>query len=367
MKNLLFIVVAMISLDAFAQRLEIGRASKTFSIKQDTTSLESTFSVPLYRVEDRFVVEQVVCRVPQCSSESGDGSTGNWHNFYNVKQAEKSAALARAIKGIGPSIAEKIVQFNLLTSKPNSWSDFGRTIRLIETQLGARGLNYKFAGQVLEVYGYDNMISLGYGSERSCRTVESVCNQVTLQEFKTLSHYVRRNIVIDIKNQVLQSFETDTLTVNVGIEAADVRFSATGNNEYSATIYRNGTVLEVEGKRIKRALPLNEVTTALTKDTAGNFAWNLVIPSKYSVEDKDAQIEVTYELCRQGFFGNCSEIVAGPVKEVVQNNTSISKIFPTSQLVKGKRFYVRARLNKVNSLFYSTALSDSIATEAIRN
>ncbi len=367
MKNILFVGLVVMSLDALAQRFEIGRAAKTFSIKQDTTSLESTFSVPLYRVEERLVVEQVLCRVPQCSSESGDGSSGNWHNFYNVKQAEKPAALARAIRGIGPSIAEKIVQYNLLTSKPNSWSDFGRTIRRIETQLGARGLNYKFAGQVLEVYGYDNMINLGYGSERSCRTVESVCNQVTLQEFKTLSHYVHRNIVIDVKNQVLQSFETDTLTVNVGTEAADVRYSATGNNEYSATIYRNGTVLEVEGKRIMRALPVNEVTTALTKDAAGSFAWNLVIPSKFSTEDKDAQIEVTYELCRQGFFGNCSEVVAGPVKELVRNKTSITKTLPTAQLVKGKRYFVRARLNKVNSLFYSSALSELVATEAIRN
>jgi hypothetical protein len=217
------------------------------------------------------------------------------------------------------------------------------------------------------VYGYDNMINLGYGSERSCRTVESICNQVTLQEFKTLSHYVYRNIVIDVKNQLLQSFETDSLTINVGTEASYVRYSATGNNEYSATIYRNGTLLDVEGKRIKRALPVNEVTTALTKDAVGSFAWNLVIPSKYSTEDRDAQIEVTYELCRQGFFGNCSEVVAGPVKELVRNKTSISKTFPTAQLVKGKRYYVRARLNKVNSLFYSSALSESVATEAIRN
>ncbi len=367
MKNLLLLAFAIVSLDAFAQRFEIGRDSKTFSIKQDTTSLESVFSVPLYRVEDRIVVEQVICRVPQCSSESGDGSSGNWENFFNVKQSEKAAALARAIRGIGPSIAEKIVQNNLLTSKPNSWADFGRTIRRIETQLGARGFNYKFAGQVLEVYGYDNMISLGYGSERSCRTVESVCNQVSVQEFKTLSHYVRRNIVIDVKNQLLQSFETDTLTVNVGTEAADVRYSATGSNEYSATIDRSGTVLEVEGKRLKRALPVNEITKALTKDSAGNFAWNLVVPSKFSVEDKDAQIEVTFELCRQGFFGNCSEVVAGPVKELLRNNTSISKTFPVAQLVKGKRYYVRARLNKVNSLFYSSALSDAVETESVRN
>jgi hypothetical protein len=70
-----------------------------------------------------------------------------------VRQPDKPAVLARAVKGIGTPVAEKIVQHNLLTAKPDSWSDFGRTIRRLEKQLEARGYNYKFAGQVLEVHG----------------------------------------------------------------------------------------------------------------------------------------------------------------------------------------------------------------------
>ncbi len=80
--------------------------------------------------------------------------------------------------------------------------------------------------------------------------------------------------------------------MNVGTEASNVRYSAMGHNDYSATIYRNGTLLEVEGKRILRALPVNEVSTALTKDAANNFVWNRVIPSTFSAEEKNSQIEV---------------------------------------------------------------------------
>jgi hypothetical protein len=50
------------------------------------------------------------------------------------------------------------------------------------------------------------MIALGYGSEKSCRPVETVYNQVSLREFKTILHCISWSLTIDVKNQVLQSF-----------------------------------------------------------------------------------------------------------------------------------------------------------------
>lgn len=365
MKKLLFVAVAMMSLSAFAQRYEFERQSKSFTVTASTTSKELNFNIPVYRVDERLVVETVSCRIPQCQTEIGDGSEGNWHGYFTVRGDQKPAALAAAIKGIGIKTAEKIVDFNLLTHKPNNWTHFGQTIRKIERQLEARGYNYKFATQVLEVHGYDNLISLGYGSEKTCRYVDSYCDQVALREFRTLTHYIPRNLVVDIKNQSLQSFEQDTITVSVGTENNDIRFSETGHNSYTGTIYHRGSVLELDGRRVLRALPVREVTSALYKDANNNFTWTLSVPSKFINEDKNAGIEVTFELCRDGLLLNCSQVVGGPWKDTLKNGTIAKTIF-TNTLTPGKKYFVRARLNKVNSQYYSSAQSDYVQTVKIK-
>lgn len=365
MKKLLFVAVAMMSLSAFAQRYEFERQSKSFAVTAATTSKELNFQIPVYRIDEKLVLETVACRVPQCQTEVGDGSEGNWQGFFNVPQAQKPAALAAAIKGIGVSTAEKIVNNNLLMSKPNSWSDFNRVIRRIEKQLEARGFQNKFATQVLEVYGYENMINLGYGSDKTCRYVDTYCDQVSLKEFRTLSHYIPRNLSVDIKNQSLQSFEQDTITVSVGTENSDIRFSEVGYNTYTGTIYQRGSILELEGKRAFRPLPVREVSTTLYKDAKNNFSWTLSVPAKFINEDKAAEIEVTYELCRDGLLLNCSTVVGGPWKEKVVNGTITRTIF-TNTLITGKKYFVRARLNKVNSLWYSNGLSEYVQTEKIK-
>jgi hypothetical protein len=365
MKHFFAIALGLISLNTFAQRYEIGRATETFNVKASTTSKELNLAIPMYRIDERMVVETVSCRVPQCSTEIGDGSEGNWHGYFSVKISDKPEALAAAIKGIGPTTAEKIVKFNLLKHKPDSWTDFSRTIRRIEKQLEDRGYNYKFSTQVLEVYGYDNLIGLGYGNEKSCRYIDTFCNVASLKEFKTLSHYLNRSLIVDIKNQSLQTFETDTITISAGTQANDIRFSVSGHNNYNGSIYRNGAILELDGTRIKKSLPVSEVLATLSKDGQNNFKWGLRVPVKYSAEDQGSDIEVTYELCREGLFGNCSYTVGGPWKEIIKNNLIERTIF-TSTLVPGKRYFVRARLNKVNSSYYSSSLSEYVKTETLR-
>ena len=365
MKKFVFVAVALVSLAANAQRVELGRATKSLKIKAGGDHAALSFNIPVYRFDQQVVVETVACKIPQCSNEMGDGSEGNWHNFFGAKVSEKPEALAAAIKGIGPVTAEKIVDNNLFTFKPNSWKEFSALIKKIEKQLEVRGYNYKFSTQVLEVYGYENLISLGYGNERSCKYVESTCRQYSVQEVKSISHYIPRNLTVDVKNQVLQSFESDIVEITVGTAANDIAISSSGYNDYAGTIYNNGSVLELEGKRIFRAMPTTDTAAALVKDVNNNFSWTLAIPSKFTAEDVGAKIEVTYEVCKQTFLGGCS-VVGGPWKSEVLNNR-ITKTFTTGGLKKGSKFFIRARLNKVDSQFYSNAKSDYVYSNTIRN
>jgi hypothetical protein len=366
MKKLLFVALAMISLQAFGQRYEFGKASKTLRIKPTSSSFEVNLNIPLYKIEDKLVLETVTCRIPECSTELGDGSEGHWHGYFSVRASEKAKALAAAIKGIGKVTAERIVDFNLFTHKPNNWREFSVLIKKIERQLEARGYSYKFSTQVLEVHGYDNLISLGYGTEKSCRYVETFCDQLSVKEVKTFSHYIERNLSVSVKNQTLQSFETDTLEITAGSAPSDVSFSATGFNRYTATLYNRGRELDLDAVRIKRAFPVTEVSATLTKDVAKNFIWNLNVPQKFFAEDKEASMEVIYELCRSDWFGGCFAVVGGPFQSTLSGN-KIVKTFTTSGLKKGSKYFVRARLNKVDSKYYSNAKSDFVNTGSIKN
>ena len=366
MKQLLFVALAMMSLEAFGQRYEFGKATKMLKIKPTSANFEVNLNIPLYKIEDKLVLETVTCRIPECSTEVGDGSEGNWHGYFSVRASEKANALAAAIKGIGKVTAERIVDFNLFTHKPNNWREFSVLIKKIERQLEARGYSYKFSTQVLEVHGYDNLISLGYGSEKSCRYVETLCDQLSLKEVKTFSHYVERNLSVSVKNQTLQSFESDTVEITAGTAPSDVSFSATGFNSYTATLYNRGTELELDANRIKRAFPVSEVVVSLTKDAAKNLVWNLNVPQKYFAEDKEAAMEVTYEVCRADWFGGCFAVVGGPFKTTLVGNKMV-KSFTTSGLKKGSSYFVRARLNKVDSKFYSSVKSDFVFSNSVKN
>jgi hypothetical protein len=368
MKKLLLLVLAVTSVSAFAQRYEIGRATKAIKIAQATTDATVRLNIPFYKIEERLVIEKVLCRIPTCSNEQGDGSEGNWHNFFGARQNDKAKALAAAIKGIGETTAEKIVDNNLFTNKPDSWREFSALIKKIEKQLAARNYNYKFATQVLEQYGYDNMISLGYGSERNCQYVETVCDQVSLKEVKTFSHYLERKLSVVVKNQTLQSFENDTVEITAGSAASDVSVSTTGFNNYAANLYERGSVLELDGTRILRAVPTEGTIVALTKNDAKNLVLNVTVPAKYatSSEDKGSSISATYDICRADWFGGCFDVVGGPWSSPLSGN-KLTKTFTAGTLKKGSNYFVRVRLNKVDSKFYSESKSDRLQTNSVKN
>lgn len=368
MKKLLFLVLAVTSVSAFAQRYEIGRATKAIKIAQATTDATVRLNIPIYKIEERLVVEKIICRIPTCSNERADGSEGNWHNFFGARQNEKAKALAAAIKGIGDTTAEKIIDYNLFTNKPDSWREFSALIKKIEKQLAARNYNYKFASQVLEQYGYDNMISLGYGSERNCRYVETPCDQLSLKEFKSFSHYLERKLVVVVKNQTLQSFENDSVEITAGSAAHDVSISTTGFNNYTASLYERGSVLELDGTRILRSVPTEGTVAALTKSSAKNFVLNVTVPAKYatSSEDKGSSISVTYDICRADWFGGCFDVVGGPWSSPLNGN-KLTKTFTAGTLKKGSSYFVRVRLSKVDSKFYSETKSDRLQTNSVKN
>ena len=360
MKALFLLALAFVSLQAFGQRIETGRDSKTFVVTSDTNVLNLDFSLPVYRYD--YVRRTVLstCYRTECSTQSGNGSQGDWKGFYNVPREQKASALAAAVKGIGRSTAEKIVDNNLLTHKPDSWNLFVAEIRKIERQLQRLGYQATFANEVIEVYGYENRINLGYASAESCSKVPYSCYIEQVVEVKTRLSDVYRSLQVVVKDQTLQSFERDTVTVTVGEANNDVYVSANGYNNYSSVLLNRGGTVDLTGSRIKRAFPVDEVRAYSAKVNASQLEVNVTVPQKYFSEDT-SKLSMTVEICKTGFLG------LGCKTQGVYQVSDVSTSFTQSYNITGKgTFFAQVRFSRLGSEYYSSASSAEITTNKIK-
>lgn len=361
MKTLILLVVAFTSLQAFAQRLEVGRDSKTFTVNPSTRLVNLNFSIPVYRYDYATRVVPAICFQTECSVEQGNGKQGDWKGFFNVSVEKKANALSEAVKGIGKSTAEKIVRHDLLTHKPDSWPLFVKEIKRIEKKLESLGYTVSFSKEVIEVYGYENRVNLGYYSAQSCTKVPYDCYLTQVVEVKTKVREIPRFLQVFINGQTLQSFEKDAVTITVGNENNEVFVSSEGYNNYQALVLNRGSQLELTASRIRRAFPVDEVTVIASKASQRQIQVSTYIPQKFFNEDKDASLSMTIEICKSGFLGiGCTSQGVFTYQNV---NTNTTKVF---NLSGNGSFYARVLFIRSNSDYYSNAKSSVLSTSKIK-
>lgn len=361
MKTLIFLLVAFVSLQASAQRVEIGRDSKTFTVSPTTHIVNLNFNIPVYRYDFATRVIPSICYETQCTTESGDGKDGDWKGFFNVRSELKAQALADAVKGIGVSIAEKIVRYDLLTHKPDSWSLFVAEIRKIEKKLKGLGFPYSFADEVINIYGYENRINLGYSTAQSCTKVPYNCYITEVVEIKTKVQEIPRDLKVYIKDQTLQSFEKDTVTLTVGNENNEIYISSEGFNNYTGVVLARGSQVELSATRIKAALPTKDITVTTAKIGARQLQVDARIPQKFFAEDKDATVSMTVEVCKTGFLGLGCTTQGTYIYDNVSAVTT--KVF---NVAGAGNYFARVYFVKENSKYYSSAKSSVITTSKLK-
>ena len=143
-----------------------------------------SLSSDVYRVtsELRWVEE----RVWECEDDaSGDGSTGNWHGFFNVPKEQKAQALS---------------------SKPRSWRAFAKVINDADDRYET-GFSYEVLGK----FKKENMSNLGY-------LVEGKCGYVTKRVFRRIPvrkfhHTEQQDFLVTITNAPLLSGEKESFRI----------------------------------------------------------------------------------------------------------------------------------------------------------
>lgn len=247
---------------------EIESGKITVSVTNRETRFNNLdLSAKLYDVQtfERPVLKENQWTEWECDYVPGDGK-GDWKGFYSVPKFEKARALSSAIKGIGISTAEQIVDSgrHYFEPKPRNWNAFKDEIRQIERELDLKGLY----GNVISRYGDENMSNLGYrGSSESCRLV------VHNEPYWTTESYTERRFirtlprVIDIRVEGAKLLNGEQDQIQIVFDGRDVKFGfPMAHNDYSAVEEARGVFVVSARSRIPVRPATSDFNISLTKE-----------------------------------------------------------------------------------------------------
>lgn len=381
LKKLIPVAMLLVTSFASAQQAEVYWKKQAVNVKVANGSSEASFSSVFERVvlqhnyyECGFPVEPVVsvsagtCYETVC--RGGAGQSPAWDAFFSAKKAEKASRLASAIKGIGQSSAEALVNGGYFSSKPRSWEAFQTTIN---QAANAGVITQQVRMLVLSNYRNDNIANLGYAG--GCSSTPYACDEVhVIQE----GYYVQKtcdapveqvidrkpmDIIFKVQNAVLLQTESESIVFNVSGELAETSMNEAYYNKYSFSIDPQGAnqaVINVMGTARKQvALPAGAIQ-AVALVPSGPKTANLQLTVSQAVLPVNNQEELilSYEIksCNLGFLP-CG-VVSWDKKETLTTKiTSAMTSIPVSTTLPGGRNGVKmdvsVKLYKQNSVYHS--------------
>jgi hypothetical protein len=332
-------------------------AELTGEISQSMPAVVLEAKIPVYKVVNQWIPRQVTCNRVDCSTSSGDGSKGNWNNFFNAPRAEKPKALADSIKGVGVPTAERIIAAGFFKSKPRSWGEFSQEILKSEAALIRQGYQGRFSELVLEKFGEENSKSLGYYLENSCQIVTYPCTVFEEVETEIFVYNIERKVEVKVENQVLQSFEKDSYKIKVGMDPRDIEVTTdAGYNNYSYTVNAvssgfTSITLKGQGRKAVR-FPSSASSVSLATDSNGlkivGQIENQYLPSG---DDAASTLAIVYKVCRINLFGGCFSVAVEKTQVAITGRTFEVKI-PGSALRKNSKHKVWYEVKRLGSKYY---------------
>ncbi|MBX3039180.1 MAG: hypothetical protein KF789_00560 [Bdellovibrionaceae bacterium] len=339
-------------------------------------------SVPYQDYETRWVpVERPgTCERYVCRNDATNESP-SWNRFFRASsRADKIKALSDAVKGIGEVSAEKLVSGRYFTSKPRSWNAF---VNEIDRAKNNGVLPSNIVYNVTVKYKADNMTSLGYEAnscsveQYSCIIFEDKLVQFPVTRYRSVTRQKvmeerRREFQIFVNNPILQSFETDLITVQVGDQDGDVSI----HYPDAKTIYqhqidlRAGRITFTGVDRVKLPLPrtiLRGGDLAFRKGSE-EAELNLSVDAKYIPEAQSGgndQLVIRYVIgrCKQNWLGYCKGdfVMDQPMYAQVTGSQVYLRI-PISQ---NERMQVKYSFARMNSRFYNDQYTPEVESSKI--
>jgi hypothetical protein len=177
-----------------------------------------------------------------------------------------------------------------------------------------------------------------------------------------------RRVSIDVRNPMLQSFETDTASISVGRDPSDINVQIGPHNRYNVAIdnRNDGAHIHATGvQRILVDLPREAVRAGSFQRRGGQAVFGLQVNSQYLGSGAD-QLVLKYNVytCKMNFFSIClGSYKPGQdtVVPVTQTETFIGVNIPHK--MKAKVVYTLARKG---SRWYNDSYISNFETDSLK-
>jgi hypothetical protein len=326
-------------LEGVATAFTVTHSGKNLGTK--ASSGNKTISATVNRVWTQLdpVQDQVLTYVcPQ-----GVGKSPLWNAFYNAKKEDKPAALAAAIRGVGQSTAEKLVDMNTFHTKPKSWDDFADRI------LDADGvLRTGFSKEVLFTYGSENAERLGYSATYGCSYQYRTVTRLELRKHSQFYATNSRQFRVDIEGGALLNGEQETFTVHYdGLNEPSLT-ATQSYNTYTLSVTQEGPVKVFSLRGQRKQIQASNVASAALVREGGKLVLKGSIPGYDSTLPNGGSAYVNISIKENSFWSADKEVYAGQV--LVNNDGSFS-----SDAIPGKsgqKYIGTYSLQYVGSAYY---------------
>jgi hypothetical protein len=309
-----------------------------------------------------------------CDTDVGDGANGNWHDYWAVRKAEKPAALADSVRGIGLYSAKKIVDSNsYFLRKPRSWNAFQEEIRDIsrDRSLALPDIYY----EVIITYGKENAENLGYANSTNCEWKQVTEMVEVVQKKRDFLKTLTSSISIRFEDGLLLSTEKETFEASFDGIDTSVRAVRTVN-EYQIRAEQGSNQYVLKALRRLAVRPeAQQIRASLIKE---NGTLTLKISDKLSDELKrlysDSALQLNYIVTRKAFVDNNeakgSLVVQNGAAEIDLKTDPIwekASLFGSAKktLQPGKTYYVKIKIKRLNTDAFNSSESDEIRTTEI--
>jgi hypothetical protein len=342
------------------------RTSRTFSVNQGG----GDFQVPM-QIDKVMTWEDPVevpapstweprpaagyCQEYECEGDGGQSEY--WNNYFSAKKDKKVKALADAIQGVGEKSAEALIAANFFQKKPRTWSAFAGEMRRAERENVISG---NITYQVLEKFRADNLSRLGYEPNR-CRLKDYSCTvwvdtevlhtRIEMQTRKKVVESVQREVEVKVTNPQLQSFETESIGVEIGRSPADFSYRVGGTTRYNVTnvATEERLSLQFQGvERIPQDLPNDAMLRSSFVEITGGGRFTVNVEPKYVPTQAPDTLIFSYyvQTCKKNWTGICfGDWQNGPRQEVAFKGSSITTDIKVEKKQKARIMYTILRKN----------------------
>jgi hypothetical protein len=327
--------------------------------------------VPVYSVYTTSVPTTQACTQTVCQDVPGNGTQGDWKGFFEAPKAQRAEKLAAAIKGVGIKSAVVILNNGFFRSKPRTWNAFSTEIRNAEAAAIAGGFKGHFAEQVISVYGSENSRNLGYYSATACTEVPSTCTVYVDQEKESFAYNLDRSILVDVRNTVLQSFESEPYSIDVGMDLNSVTVHKPSyyNNYQSSVIADSSNFSRVIIQGIGRnlvSLP-NDTGSATLYKTDKGMTLQIAVNPNYlpKSDDSRSQLQIVTRFCHTNIFTGCHEEIQ-PWSPTRLTQPTYEIKFSGNLMKKGSKYKVWYKFKRPGSSFYDSSTTSEFSTDSVK-